>query len=53
MMHTNSVLTRLRAAGLTCGIGNAHHYLKTFLAMVKPKRRLECVSRTGWNIYCL
>jgi uncharacterized protein (DUF927 family) len=52
MVHAegNAIAEQLEAAGLTCGIGNAHHYLKTFLAMVKPKRRLECVSRTGWHI---
>ena len=45
----NEIAVELENAGLTCGCDEtAHRLLKQFVATVKTKRRLRCVSRTGW-----
>ena len=45
----NEIAVELENAGLTCGSDEtAHRLLKQFVGAVKIKRRLRCVSRTGW-----
>ncbi len=39
----------LEASGLRCGTGAAHAYLRAFLSRVEPRRRIQCVTTTGWH----
>jgi uncharacterized protein (DUF927 family) len=46
----NEIAAELENAGLRCGSDEtAHRLLKQFVGAVKIKRRLRCVSRTGWH----
>src|SRR5262249_35557320 len=46
----NEIAVELEKAGLRCGSNeNSHRLLKQFVGSVKIKRRLRCVSRTGWH----
>jgi len=48
--HGNEIAEELENAGLSCGSDeNAHRLLKRFLSTVEIKRRLRCVTRTGWH----